>query len=114
MTTYTEHEQRALDQEGGRALDRIASAPAILVGSVPLKPDAPVMLPTFEDLTALGDRIVGECNARLKRLGDPPMSSYAATALRHDIVGALIDVRHAAADYASDQTWKRANREVLR
>ena len=37
MSTYSEHEQRALDQSGGRALDRLASAPAILVGSVPLR-----------------------------------------------------------------------------
>ena len=41
MSTYTEHEQRALDQSGGRALDRLASAPAILVGSVPLRRPRP-------------------------------------------------------------------------
>ena len=35
MSTYSEHDQRVLDQSGGRALDRLASAPAILVGSVP-------------------------------------------------------------------------------
>ena len=109
MSTYTEHEQRVLDQSSSRTLDRLASAPAILVGSAP-----PVMLPTYEDLTALGERIVAECNARLVRLGETPMSEFSATSLRHDIVSAMIDVRHAAADYASDKTWERVHREVLR
>ena len=72
------------------------------------------MLPTFEDLIALGEQIIAKCNAYLERLGEPPMSSYAATALRYDIVSAMLDVRHDASDYASDKTWARVHREVLR
>jgi hypothetical protein len=74
MTTYTEHEQRALDQSGGRTLDRLASAPAILVGSaVPLRrrpradfttpPHAPQFAGWFS-LMASGPA----ANARLRRI----------------------------------------------
>jgi hypothetical protein len=36
MSTYTEHQQRELDQTSSRSLDRIASQPAIMTGSVPI------------------------------------------------------------------------------
>jgi hypothetical protein len=37
VSTYSTHQQRELDASSSRSLDRIASQPAIMVGSVPLR-----------------------------------------------------------------------------